>query len=247
MGVQVITRIVVTRNIITRNMVTNEIGNVAVVKCSGRLVSGEGAERLHETVLELLKATAPQIVIDLAEVTFIDSSGLGTLVRLKTGAKSAGGSLRLCQVSPHVERALAISRVCTLVEAYATEEEAITAAVHPQHRGNHRANSAIVCMHESADVRAYLLATLQTAGYDAMSCASLHDARVLAKAIGPRVVIVSAHAISNDPRCAAEFAAINPQIRTVNLPPEFTAQDAGDAAALLLLELAAVQNVYPVL
>ncbi len=229
-------------------IVTRTVGGVAVVTCGGRLVSGDGAEKLREQVQQLLADGTPQVILDLGGVSFIDSSGLGTLVRLATRAKSVGGSLRLCNVSPHVARAMAISRVSTLVESCGTEEEAIAAeaAAPPPSRKNHRVNGAIVCLHESADVRAYLLATLQTAGYDAMSCGSLADARVLARAVAPRVVIVSATTASADPRCADGFAKIDPRIRTVNLPRDFAGQDAGNATALLLLELAAVQDVYPV-
>src|SRR5258706_2575123 len=79
-------------------MSTRQVDGVLVVDCSGRVVFGEESATLRDTVKKLL-AQSPKVVLNLREVNYIDSGGLGTLVSLFTTGPSAGGAVKLARLS----------------------------------------------------------------------------------------------------------------------------------------------------
>ncbi len=99
-------------------------GNITVVDCSGRIVFGEEAAELRETVKGLLKSN-PRIVLDLKNVNYIDSGGLGTLVGLYTSARNAGGELKLSNLTHRVHDQLQITKLITVFDCHETEDAAI--------------------------------------------------------------------------------------------------------------------------
>ena len=104
---------------------TREIGRVTIVRCSGRIASGE-TEVLHLHIVDLLRDRS-DIVLHLGEVVFVDSNGLGMLVRLITSTRSARGDLKLCQVPEAVHKVLKITNLTTLFDIHASEENAVLA------------------------------------------------------------------------------------------------------------------------
>ena len=84
-------------------------GNTATVVCRGRLVLGV-CNQLVQPVKQLLPAYN-HIVLDLRELTHMDSMGLGTIVRLYVSAKAAGATLELCHLSPHIREILGITHL----------------------------------------------------------------------------------------------------------------------------------------
>ena len=84
---------------------TREVGRVTIVRCKGRLVSGGETEALRAHVAHLLRDRR-SIVLHLGEVVFIDSSGLGTMVRTLTSTRQVHGDLKLCDVPEHVRKVL---------------------------------------------------------------------------------------------------------------------------------------------
>ena len=86
-----------------------ENGDVTLVRCDGRLVAGL-SDQLHAQVKPLL-AEGKRVVLDLGSVTFMDSIGLGTLVRLYVSAKSAGCRLELTHVGRHIREVLGITHL----------------------------------------------------------------------------------------------------------------------------------------
>ncbi len=100
--------------------------DVTIVDCSGRIVFGEEAAELRETVKGLLKSN-PRIVLDLKNVSYIDSGGLGTLVGLYTSARNAGGELKLSNLTHRVHDQLQITKLITVFDCHDTEESAIAA------------------------------------------------------------------------------------------------------------------------
>ncbi len=105
---------------------TRRIGEVIIVDCAGRIVLGEESTSLRLLVKDLLNK-ARQIVLDLGDVTYIDSSGLGTLVSLYTSARNAGGSITLARLNSRVIELLQATRLLTVFEAYDTAEKAAAA------------------------------------------------------------------------------------------------------------------------
>jgi anti-sigma B factor antagonist len=97
---------------------------IVVVDCAGRIVFGEETAELRDQVKALL-STNHRAILNLAEVTYIDSGGLGTLVALYTTARNAGGSLKLARLTQRVGDLLQITKLLTVFEVYNSEEEAV--------------------------------------------------------------------------------------------------------------------------
>jgi anti-sigma B factor antagonist len=104
-------------------MSTRSVAGVLVVDCSGRVVFGEESASLRDTVKKLIE-TSPKIVMNLREVNYIDSGGLGTLVSLFTSARSAGGAVKLASLSQRVGDLLQITKLLTIFEVFDDEETA---------------------------------------------------------------------------------------------------------------------------
>ena len=105
-------------------MSTRQVDGVLVVDCSGRVVFGEESASLRDTVKKLL-AQSPKVVLNLREVNYIDSGGLGTLVGLYTTAQSAGGSLKLASLTQRVGDLLQVTKLVTIFEVFDNEDKAI--------------------------------------------------------------------------------------------------------------------------
>ncbi len=97
---------------------------IVTVHCSGRIVFGEEASLLRETVKKALTKNK-DIVLDLGEVNYIDSGGLGTLVGLYTSAHQSGGTIKLAKLTRRVSDVLQITKLLTVFEVYHTEAEAL--------------------------------------------------------------------------------------------------------------------------
>jgi anti-sigma B factor antagonist len=104
-------------------MSTRAVEGVLVVDCSGRLMFGEESASLRDMVKKLL-AESPKIVMNLREVNYIDSGGLGTLVSLYTTARNAGGAVKLASLSQRVGDLLQITKLLTIFEVFDDEQKA---------------------------------------------------------------------------------------------------------------------------
>ena len=81
------------------------VGDVVIIRCKGRIVSGDEVRHLQQEVEKLTPLTK-NVVLQLAEVTYLDSGGLGSLVRLYGVLRAARGDLKLCELSPFVVQVL---------------------------------------------------------------------------------------------------------------------------------------------
>jgi anti-sigma B factor antagonist len=97
---------------------------ILIVDCTGRIVFGEESALLRETVKKAV-AENNRIVLNLGEVNYIDSGGLGTLVALHTTAQNAGGSIKLTNLTKRVDDLLQVTKLLTVFEVYDSEEAAI--------------------------------------------------------------------------------------------------------------------------
>jgi anti-sigma B factor antagonist len=100
------------------------VDDVLIVDCSGRIVFGEETIELRETVKKLI-AQNGRIILNLAGVNYIDSGGLGTLVALYTSARSAGGSIKLANLTERVGDLLQVTKLLTVFEVYDSEKGAL--------------------------------------------------------------------------------------------------------------------------
>lgn len=102
-----------------------DVGGVMVLDLSGRITLGEPSARLRETLRELLGQGQKKILLNLAEVAYIDSSGLGELVSGYTAVKNQGGQLKLLNLTKKVNDLLQVTRLYTVFEVHDSEAAAI--------------------------------------------------------------------------------------------------------------------------
>jgi anti-sigma B factor antagonist len=103
---------------------TRTVDSVLIVDCHGRIVFGEESAVLRDTVRKLITENN-KIVLNLGGVNYIDSGGLGTLVSLFTTAHTAGGSIKLANLTQRVGDLLQVTKLVTVFEVYSNEEEAV--------------------------------------------------------------------------------------------------------------------------
>ena len=106
--------------------ITNrEVDGVSVVALDGRIVLGEESNALREKVKSLIAGSKKKIVLNMNNVTFIDSAGLGTLVAAHHSAKTQGAALKLCHLGSKFQEVLQITKLLTVFDVYNTEAEAV--------------------------------------------------------------------------------------------------------------------------
>jgi anti-sigma B factor antagonist len=110
----------------TIRMTNGEVDGVSVVELGGRIVLGEESNSLRETLKSLVAAGNKKIVLNMADVTYIDSTGLGTLVAAHLTAKNQGASLRLCNLGKKFHEIMQVTKLLTVFDVYDTETAAIS-------------------------------------------------------------------------------------------------------------------------
>ena len=98
---------------------------VVVLDLSGRLVLGDGDQLLKDTVQNLMTTGRRHVVLNLAEVSYVDSSGLGALVAVFLGARKQGGALKLLNPSKRLHDLLAIAKLLTVLDISESEAQAV--------------------------------------------------------------------------------------------------------------------------
>ncbi len=213
------------------------VGDVLIIQGHGRIVAGNEVFTLHAFVGDSL-AKYGDIVLQLDQVEFIDSSGLGAMVRLMQAARAKGGDLKLSAVPPKIRKTLEMTNLLSQFETYDSVEEAITAAYLGSRYSRGKTGDArprMVCVCESTDVGAFLREVLCSAGYNAMTTASVGDARILLKATKAKLVVVSARLQSVHGRPTRNaLEEIDPSVTLFFLDDNFASQDPGEAAEKLL-------------
>ena len=102
------------------------VDGVEVQGLEGRIVLGEESNALREKVKGLLSAGQKKIVLNMANVSYIDSSGLGTLVALHTSARSQGASMKISNLGSKFQELLQVTKLVTVFDTYPSEAAAIS-------------------------------------------------------------------------------------------------------------------------
>ena len=106
-------------------MTQREVDGVTVVALDGRIVLGDENNAFREKVKSLLGEGKKKIVLNMDNMTFIDSAGLGTLVTSQHTAKKDGAPLRLCHIGSKLRELLQITKLLTAFEVFDTEATAV--------------------------------------------------------------------------------------------------------------------------
>lgn len=109
------------------NASTRQFQDVIVVDLSGQIKLGEGSSVLRETVKDLLAKGHKKILVNLAEISYIDSSGIGELISAFTSTRNQGGELKLLKLTKKTRDLLQITKLYTVFDIRDDEAEAIAA------------------------------------------------------------------------------------------------------------------------
>jgi len=102
-----------------------QVDSVMVVDVSGRITLGEGCSQLRELIRDQLTKGNKRVLINLADVTYIDSSGIGELVSAYTAVSNQGGQLKLLNLTKKVHDLLQITKLYTVFDIHDDEAKAI--------------------------------------------------------------------------------------------------------------------------
>ena len=211
------------------------VGDVVVLRCRGRIVSGDEARQLQDEIEKLTRLTK-SVVLNLGEVTYLDSGGLGSLVRILGMLRAARGDLKICQISPFVEQVLQATNLIKVFQPCASEKDAIAAF---SSRVGTAQDSAlpsaprIVCLDTSPEVLAYLRILLQGSGYEVFTTRYLSDAVSLAVGTKPRLLVCGPSWHGNN-AAAEKFRESAPAIQLLHLPADFSTSEADQAGRNLV-------------
>jgi len=106
---------------------TRSVDGVSILDCSGRITLGEGSITLRDTVRDLLSKGQKKILLNLGDVTYIDSSGIGELVSAFTTVRNQGGELKLLNLTKKVHDLLQITKLYTVFDVKDDETSAVKA------------------------------------------------------------------------------------------------------------------------
>ena len=158
---------------------TEYYGKNARLVCSGRLVAGAACQEL-DAALAQLRLECEQVELDLEHLIFLDSSGIGALVRNLVLARKEGKTLQMTAMSPQARTALTITNVISQVRSSAPAAGGTLKGVR------------ILFAHPSAEVRTFVGAVLKDRGALTQSCASLYDVKSLVSRDSVDLVILPA-------------------------------------------------------
>ena len=107
-------------------MTDREVDGITVVSMDGRIVLGEESNALRERVRGMLGAKKTKIILDMGNVTYIDSAGLGTLVATYHSARQQGATMKLVNLGQKFKEVLQVTKLLTVFEVHDTEAAAVS-------------------------------------------------------------------------------------------------------------------------
>jgi anti-sigma B factor antagonist len=212
---------------------------VYVVKCAGRIASGEESKVLDEALQRGLREFT-RVVLNLAEVNYIDSAGMGLLVRFLWHLRNRHGDLRLAEVAPFVTKLLTITKLSTVFQSYSTEEAAIVSFLQESVQATTEVQNngpRVLFLDPTADTCAFVRAVLGRHGYRVLSTGLMGDAKILLSASSVDVIVLGPDCGSAmlTPATLEVLRRLAPTAKTVVLEREFKSR-AADEAGMTLLE-----------
>ncbi|HEX5236492.1 MAG TPA: STAS domain-containing protein [Silvibacterium sp.] len=215
---------------------THFCGKIFVIHCAGRIMAGQETLTL-ESALNQAQHEFALFVLNLGEVTRLDSTGLGLLVRHTARLNKRGGTIRLAGAQPFVAHLLGITKLSGFLQSYPTEEEAIQSFATPRsaHKPESPSGLRLLVFDPSADLCSFIQAVLAPHGFDVRTTCSLRDAKTLLRVdevdcilVGPGTPQLSSGAASQ------ELSAVSPNASSLWLDADFKSRDASSATEALL-------------
>jgi anti-sigma B factor antagonist len=106
-------------------IVERQVGDVIILDLHGKILIGEGDDALRDAVIKLVEAGKKKILLNLADVPYVDSAGLGEIVRCYTTVSRKGGKLKLINLTKKIQDLLSITKLLTVFETYDSEADGV--------------------------------------------------------------------------------------------------------------------------
>jgi len=212
-------------------------GAVYVIRCTGRVVAGEEVGVLEASFIRGLREFI-RFVLHINDISRVDSTGLGLLVRFLSHTRNRGGDLRLAAPPPFLSNLLQLTKLASIFRVYDSEEEAIVSFLkepRASHPGDASVGPMVLFVDQSPDLCAFVRALLHHHGYKALSTCRIHDAKMLLTATKFDYIVLgpdNSHRPSDN--VVASLKSLAPTATTVLLPREFKHEDPERAGLDLL-------------
>ena len=106
-------------------IVKRTVGDIIILDCSGKITLGEGTMAVRNAVRDILKENGKKIILNLADVNYIDSSGIGELVSTYTTVTNTGGQFKLLSLTKKIHELLQITKLLTVFQVFDDEQAAL--------------------------------------------------------------------------------------------------------------------------
>ncbi|HUI84008.1 MAG TPA: STAS domain-containing protein [Candidatus Binatia bacterium] len=217
-------------------------GKVYVIRCYGRIVAGEEGSLL-EGAIERGLIEFVRLVLNVAEVTRVDSTGMGLLVRFLSHTRNRGGDVRLAAPQPFLTTLLQLTKLGNVFRVHDSEEAAIVSFLKDPLSTSPQAGAAgplVLFIDESPDLCAFVRTLLQGHGYEVLSTCRVRDARILLTAAKVDFIVLGPDSSRMPPDgVAASLKSLAPSATTVLLESGFKLGDPERAAFDLLQRMQA--------
>lgn len=108
------------------NITERQAGDITILDLNGKVTIGEGSVALRTTIRRLLGEGKKKIILNLAQVGYVDSSGIGEFVSSFTAVNKEGGTLKLLSLTQKIQDLLAITKLLTVFDVYDSEADALS-------------------------------------------------------------------------------------------------------------------------
>jgi anti-sigma B factor antagonist len=215
---------------------THICGTVLIVECAGRIDASATESLLavlHKDSFRALK----QVVLDMAGVQRLDSTGLGLIVRYANSLRQRGGDLRLTDVTPTILEVFQLTRIDSVLKIFPSEQEAVLSFLE-KHAGPAPASSAggcVLLVDQSPDFCAFASALLTQHAYEVKVASLVRDARILLMIEKPNFILAGPSTrLEALDQTLTTFRTLAPGARVLALDPALKTQDPRQAGEVLL-------------
>ena len=212
-------------------------GAVYVIRCTGRIVVGEEAGVLEASINRGLREFL-RFVLNLGDVSRVDSTGMGLLVRFLSHTRNRGGDFRLAAAPRFLTDLLRLTKLHGIFRVYDSEDEAIVSFLKEPKAastGDASVGPMVLFVDQSPDLCAFVRVLLHHHGYEVLSTCRVHDARTLLRATKFDYIVLgpdTSHLPSDN--VVASLQSVAPTAAIVPLQDEFKSANPEQAGADLL-------------
>jgi anti-anti-sigma factor len=212
-------------------------GPVCVIKCAGRLFVGTELQQL-ETALQRVALEFNKIVLNVGDVSRVDSTGMGLLVRYLVHTRNKRGDLRLAVLPDFFAVLLQLTKLTTILRTFPSEEEAIVSFLKdPSATTEDNANSGpkVLFLDQSADLGVFVRTLLSNHGYEVLTTCRVHDAKILLRVGKVDLIVLGPDNSQLTPESIiSSLKSIAPNVSTFLLQKGFKHLEAAEAGSNLL-------------